>query len=381
MWRNRSILLCRAEATRDGNVDRIGREILDGFRANGWTAVDIVLPTAQPIPALVGTVGRIDGGEFDLVLSVQEMGMFGGSEIDAIMARGGARRLYWALDHPYSCWQTVASLATKSIVTTPTRGNVHCFERFLRHDLKPIMVAHGAAPREAAPWSARTIPALFVGNAPATPPDRLRQEWPDRHPALWAGLLDEMAVRFDPFASDSLHDLALDAMAACNIDPATIQRSDIMGILGAFDAYAWARARLDYIWALRETPVTLVGRGWDGIADGAMKAIGPLPTEKSRALMDHASLVLNLLPAWYRSHERVFEGMAAGCAVATTGVDDVDAILALGPLAGAGERLNELLADSARLQSLGEAGRAELRARHSWAHRVAALLDAIAAAG
>jgi len=381
MWRNRSVLLCRAEATRDGNVDRIGREILDGFRSNEWTAVDIVLPPADPMPALVGAVSRIERGEFDLVLSIQDMGMFGGGEIDVILARGGARRLYWALDHPYSCWQTVAGLAANSIVTYPTRGNLDCFGRFLRSDIAPVAIAHGAAARDAAPWSKRTIPALFVGNAPAKSPDALRREWHERYPAHWSAVLDEMADRFDPFPSDSLHGLAIEALTARGIDPTAVKRDDFMLLLGSFDAYAWARARLDTIGALRDAPITLVGRRWDGMAGGAMKPIGPLPTDRARALMDQARIVLNILPAWYRSHERMFEGMAAGCAVATTGVDDVDAIYAIEPHAGASERLNDLLADSVGLRAMAEAGRAEQRARHTWSHRVATLLDAVAAAG
>ncbi len=392
MWRNRSILLCHADATRDGNVDRIGREILDGFRANGWAAVEVMLPAADPTPRLVDTVAQLERGEFDLVLSVQDMGMFGGPEIDAILARGGARRLYWALDHPYSCWQTVAGLPPNAIVTYPTRGNIDCAERFLRRDRAPIGLAHGAMPRDRKPWAERTIPALFVGNAPAVLPETMRRDWRGRYPAKWAGVLEAMAAQFDPIRSDSLDGLADEALAARGIDPAQVQRSDFMLVMSVFDAYAWALTRLAYVGAMRGAPVTIVGRGWESMAVGDTSALGPLPTDQARASMDRAQLVLNILPAWYRSHERVFEGMAAGCAVATTGhgtianatgvnggAADEIAVYHLGPPDGAGERLGALLNDHERLRALAEAGHAEFSARHKWSDRVKSLLNSIVA--
>jgi hypothetical protein len=394
MWRNRSILLCRAGTTKDGNVDRLGRDILDGFRAVGWTASDVVLPGENPGPALGQIAGRIASGAFDLILSVQDMGLFGGADVDAIMTRGGARRLYWALDHPYSCWSSVAKLPANAILLYPTRSNVECCRRHLRSDLTPYCIPHGAARREAKPWAERSIGALFVGNAPKQPPDHIRRAWPHSYPPLWARVLETMAERFEPNGTPTLEGLAEMALGENGQDPASVKTGDFMLLLAVFDAYAWAVVRVAYVSALRDLPVTLIGQGWEAFAGDAMRLQGPLPTNEARLAMADAKLILNFQSPWFRSHERIFEGMAAGCAVAAVGggvlantsgqaddpADDA-AIAYLGPPRDAGARVSALLDSDARLQTLAESGRADQRQRHGWDDRVKSLLDHVERAG
>ena len=365
---------------------------MDGFRAQGWNATDLVLPQDGGF-TLVQTSGRIERGEFKLILSVQEMGLFGGPGVDAIMAKGGVRRLYWALDYPYSCWTSVAGLAASSIVSYPTAGHLGCARQHLRGDVTLLTLAHAAKRREPLPWQDRTIEALFVGNAPAADPESMRASWATRYPQPWSGVLEEMAERFDPLRTDALDALAREAVEARGYDSTRIDRNNFMVLIATFDQYAWTRTRFAYLDAMRDLPITLVGRGWEPFAGGAAKILGPMPTEQSRALMAQSKLVLNLQPRWFRSHERVFEGMAAGCAVATTGPGtianaigaesdpaDETAVVCLGPPAEAAAHLRALLGDEPRLRALADAGLAEQRARHTWAHRVGALLRALDAA-
>lgn len=114
--------------------------------------------------------------------------------------------------------------------------------------------------------------------------------------------------------------------------------------------------------------------------------MGPVPSDEIAALMGRARVVLNVLPDYYRSHERLYSAMAAGAALVTTGTgcladalglnhcpEDSTALAAFGPLAGRGEALADLRASPDRVRRLGEAGRAEVLARHTWTHRVASI--------
>jgi hypothetical protein len=392
MWRNRSILLCRAGISADGNADRIGSEIMAGFRAQGWTATDIVVDPKNARATEAEVAARIGRGEFDIVMSVQAMGLITGPLADEIMLRGGVRRLYWALDHPYSGWTSVAQLPIDTILTYPTRSNLDCCRRFLRPDLRPICIPHAAARRDARPWSGRGIRAIFVGNASKDSPETIRRTWPQRYPPVWAGLLDAMAQRFEVNAASTLEGLAETALRDAGRDPAGIKQSDFMLLLSTFDAYARATVRMAYMTALRGHPITVVGTGWEFLAGHALDIRGPLPTIEARDLMSEAKLVLDLLPPWYRSHERIFEGMASASAVATTAsgvlanvsgqADDPDpaertAIISLGKPDEARARIDALLGDDAGLEVLAMAGHAEQRTRHGWDDRVKMLLDQV----
>lgn len=387
MWRQRSLLLCRGAETHHGNVDRIGQEILAAFRELGWSVADAVIDGADPRATLDPLRERIEAGEFDLQLSVQDMGHFAGSLIGELFARGGVRRLYWSLDHPYSSWRAVADLPPGAVVTYPTASNLDCCRRHLRADIDLHCVAHAAIPQEGHPWEGRDIEILFVGNMPRPLPAEMRAGWRAEHGETWASLLEAMAERFDPAGTPSLDGLADEVLAARGLSPGLQDRFELMRV---FDLYAWAEARLAYARALSELPVTFVGAGWEGIAGGAGRTLGPMESGQARALMARSRIVLNLLPAYYRSHERVFEGMAAGAVVASTGggylanarrlesdAADGSAILNLGPPGEAPMRLGALLGDETALRRMAEAGWQEQRAHHSWRHRVAELLKAV----
>ncbi|HEY1720867.1 MAG TPA: glycosyltransferase [Magnetospirillaceae bacterium] len=390
MWRNRSILLCRAEATKAGNVDRIGREILDGFRANGWMAVDHIIDTANLREAKPQIIERIASGEFDLMLSVQDMGAIDGVTASGLLTQGGTRRLYWALDHPYSAWTSVAKLPTNAIVTYPTRSNVACCRNYLRSDITPLCVPHATVRQTCKPWSERHTKVFFVGNAPKESPEQIRKSWPSRYPPLWAGVLETMAALFEINTTPTLEGLAEGALREKGRNPNTIKKSDFMLLLATFDAYAWGVVRHTYMDAFRDLPLTVVGQGWDAFAGKSMRVLGPMETGASRALMAESKLILNLQSPWFRSHERIYEGMAAGCAVAAVGTGvfanvstvaddpaDRTAIAYLGAPEEAAAKVSALLGDDAALETLADAGWTEQQARHGWDNRVKTLLDAV----
>lgn len=389
-WRLRSVLLCRGGASSDGNVDRMGEAVIEAFRQEGWHGEVVNLGVGDYEANERAVVARLRAGAFDLMVSLQDMGHYNRPDAAEIFAEGGVRRLYWGLDHTYSAWKSVLELPPGTIVSFPTASNLQCCRRFLRQDLVLHCLAHAAAPLELEPPpdGERPIAALFIGNRGRQTPEEMMREWPRQHDALAVRVLHDMADAFDALGSESLEGLTERVLAAHHIRP---DRPTFFGLLQIFDAYAWARSRAAYVEALAGLPVTFVGRGWEGVVDTPARALGPLPSAEARALMTQARVVINILPAYYRSHERIFDGMAAGAAVASTGrdvianalgeerdaADDV-AIAYLGPPDQAGERLRMLLADEAARRAMAEAGRAEQRARHTWRARVAALLASLA---
>jgi hypothetical protein len=379
------ICLFRGNATTDGNVDRIGIALAAGFTANGWEAEVVDLSEGDAVTAFNRAVTTAETKGLDFFLSVEGMGSMGG--LETLLANTGARQLYWALDHPHSGLERLRKLTPGSVATFPTRTNLACCRDYIRPDLVLAMGAHGAEPCAPLPWSRRDIDILFVGNAGGPGPSELRRGWKDLPPP-WNMVLEAMAEGWAAAPHTPPETLARNALTAAGTTG--INGHDFFAAQRMFDDWARGEVRHVNIPALAGLPLTLVGRGWEGLAQAEHTVLGPRPADEVSRLVGRARLTLNLLPDYYLSHERVFSAMAAGTAVATTGsgclanalgleshpADDT-AIGHLPPSADRPEYLRALWADQGALAELADAGLDEFRHHHTWERRVAGLLAAI----
>lgn len=379
------ICLFRGNATTDGNVDRIGVALLAGFAANGWDAEVVDLSRGDPSEAFARVVAAAEAKGLDFFLSVEGMGMMSG--LESLLANTGARQLYWALDHPYSGLERLRGLAAGSVATFPSRSNIACCRDYIRQDLIFAMGAHGAEPATPLPWAERDVGILFAGNADGPDPAGMRQEWRSL-PQPWGQVLDAMVELWSAAPQTPPESLARDALTA--IGATNVDGRNFFAVQRMFDDWARLYVRHAAIPTLAELPLTLVGRGWEGLAAPGHTVLGPRPAGEVAGLVARARLALNILPDYYLSHERVFAAMAAGTAIATTGsgylanalgcerhAADDTAIAYLGALSERPERLAALWADQAGLAQQAEAGLDEFRRHHTWERRVAGLLAAI----
>lgn len=379
------ICLFHANATLDANVDGIGRSIMAGFAANGWATHMVDLSQGDAAEAFGRTVRQLETTGADFFLSVEAMGHM--TDLAALLANTGARQLYWALDHPYSGVDRLRQLAPGSVATFPTRSNLECCATYIRPDLTLACAAHGADAAEPRAWAARDIDILFVGNVDGPHPDEIRATWASLAKP-WPDVLATMAELWLAEPSTPPEDLARAALMATGATGA--DGNAFFQIQRRFDEWARPHVRHVTLATLADLPLTLAGRGWDRLAAPGHRLLGPLPSAEVRDLMARSRLVLNILPDYYRSHERVFAAMAAGAAVASSGggylanalgqhihAGDGAIISYLGPLAERGHRLAELWNAPQTLMGMAEAGLEEFRARHTWTRRVQALLPAI----
>ncbi|MBI3444907.1 MAG: glycosyltransferase [Magnetospirillum sp.] len=383
--KQKRICLFRGNVTTDGNVDRIGKSMMAAFAANGWSAELVDISQGNPAEAFARLVRLAETEGIDYFLSVEAMGLLTGAE--ALLEKSGARQLYWALDHPYSGVDRLLGLPRESVATFPTRSNLDCCSTYLRQDLVLACAAHAAEPTAVRAWSDRDIQILVVGNVDGPHPDAIRAGW-RQMPAPWPMVLEHMAETWASAPRTPLEDLARGALVAAGASGA--DGHAFFRVQGQFDNWARLFVRHATIATLSALPLTLVGRGWETVGAPTHNRLGPRPAEEVAELMARSKLVLNILPDYYRSHERVFEAMAAGCAVVSSGTGylanamgtetysgDQTAISYMGPLAGRGERLSGLWNDAPAIAALAEAGLAEFLAHHTWDHRVAGLMPVI----
>ena len=132
-------------------------------------------------------------------------------------------------------------------------------------------------------------------------------------------------------------------------------------------------------------PLTVVG-DWSGLgADvpDTVRFTGPLDSNAVQDLAEHAQCIVDTMPAYFSSHERLFEGLAGGSLVAMIGQTDFDDLNACGALIQA-NRLDHLADQMARLLDDGEdlaqradAGRAAVLHNHTWTSRARCIKDAL----
>lgn len=320
-------------------------------------------------------------GGIALIASLNGIGLprEAGTFQDAI----GAPTFVAYLDHPYYHLDRLAVPLPRLHLGFPSPAHV----AFCREDFRPPLsvchLPHAAEPRSGRPWRERDIPLLYSGAPLAGDPEALRAAWRNHGARAERALNDILdAHRAEPRRP-------LERVAGAVLGRRPDQYAAILPFFLAADEYLRSRIKVAALETLAAAGIrtTVCGPGWEAFA-GRHDLRGSLPAPATFALMDRAKLVLNLLPPYYESHERVFQAMAAGAVAATTpaglweNLFPPDAFLELPyePKALA-FALAAALADDGGLEAMAARGRTIFAAGHAWDHRAVAILDFLRRAG
>jgi len=368
--------------TGESRHDTVNRMVCEmaaalGRRGCAVHGIDLRLPGADRMVA-----ARIESGAVQVVVSFTGFGLdrrVHGNLYD----RPGLRLVSIYLDPLLLYWDQVTLPIGGRLITTSSPDDLEVCRRY-RPDLRVALLPHSAPRVVPLPWGERDVPLLFAGSV--VPPATLRAGWRDFGAAVegrLAAILDQ--VRATPALPLDRAVCAVAAAEGLDLDsPARLHP-----YVATIDAYLRAETRWRAVESLRDRPLWLVGAGWDGLAEhGAIRHLGPLPNERVAALTGRARIVLNACAPWHGSHERLFQGMAAGSAVASTW-SAFAAEAAFAPAltlsrpggAGLAEAVGGLLDDPATAEGRAALGHRMFLAAETWDHRVARLFDLLAADG
>ena len=110
---------------------------------------------------------------------------------------------------------------------------------------------------------------------------------------------------------------------------------------------------------------------------------GPLDSKTVQDMAEHAKCIIDTTPAYYRSHERLFEGLAGGSLVAMIGKMDFNDLNTSGALIQASrpdhlaDRIAQIWNYDEDLAQRADAGRAAVIHDHTWTSRARCIKDAL----
>jgi hypothetical protein len=324
----------------------------------------------------------VRGGAVRFFLSLNGYGIPAPGQGAGFYAETAAPVLIYFVDHPAHHHPTVRAPLPHLAVTFATESEAAFCRAHVRSDIPVRALAHAAAASTEAPpaWETRDVPLLFSASLHAEP-EALRAGW-CQHGAAVERSLNDVVAAHDAAPARPLGETVLDVIGRDD-RPIAILASYI----AAADLYIRNRQRRALVTTLAHLPLLVCGKGWESLAaesavpGKAARFLAAQPAPAAAALMRRAKLVLNPMPAYYDSHERPFQAMAAG-AVAATGPSNLfgvaefaGALLSL-PAAprNAAARIEAALADEDALQSVAAAGTRVQAAAHRWDDRARSLI-------
>lgn len=295
-------------------------------------------------------------------------------------------RVVFLIDHPLEHMERVMAAPEGSLVTYVDQAH----ERLLAALGVPhrrVFVPHGGPPPDPdpPPMDTRDIDLLFVGRLEHPPGiDQLRAGLEGNAPEIQAIVV---ATAEATAGGRPVFESFLEACGAWGVAP---EDFGLEGLLTALDlAHHWAEARGRYLLltelAKAALPVTVVGEVRDDFFESTpedLTLLGPQPFAKCLELIRRARVLMNSVTVFpHGSHERIWHGMAAGCAVATDqssfmaeDFTDGETIMfwprdpaAIAPM------IADAITDPQRLQAMADAARPLYAANHTWtdrAHRI-----------
>lgn len=300
----------------------------------------------------------------------------------------GFRKFSFVTDHPAVVLEPLAAAPPDALFGCVDRGHPD-FLRAVGLPRRTIFFPHGGPePEEGLPtMGERDIPLLFVGHL-ATLPRRddlaagLEGNPPRVREVMMAAAAEAAEGVAEPFAC------LCNACGAAAIDWRDFGAEGLHTAIDVISRWAEARVRRRLLDALSGLPVTVVGRVADGFFDRAperFNLVGPMDFDTVRGLMRRTRLLLNSVAVFPDgSHERLWYGMAAGCAVATDpsrfvaeDFRDGESILFWPQEPAAMRALAQRAVDDPEgLQAMAETARPTYAARHTWRERASRLLTA-----
>ncbi|HEY1504295.1 MAG TPA: glycosyltransferase [Stellaceae bacterium] len=365
------------------DYESVGTMVRDLAAAFARSGLNPVLLDLRAPDCVAQAVRLARGGDVRFFLSLNGYGIPAPGQGAGFYAETATPVLVYFVDHPAYHHKTIRAALPHFAVSFATVSEVLFCRHAVRRDIPVSHLPHAAEPLEEAPlaWETRDLPLLLSASLHGEP-EALRARWRD-HGATVEQALNNIVAEYDLSPRVPLDETMTRVLG----------RDDLpIEVLASFfataDIFIRSRARRDLVLALSDLPLTVCGRGWEGIAalcaaqDKRARFLPAQDAPAAMAMMRRAKLVLNPMPPYYDSHERPFQAMAAG-AVAVVGPGNLfdappfeDAVLTMPvePRAAA-DIISAALADETRLPAIACAGMRLQKAAHTWDHRAATLLD------
>ena len=231
------------------------------------------------------------------------------------------------------------------------------------------------------PMAERDIDILFAGNIFLKPGSPLWNGQLVDPPDFLARAIDK-AYRQVAEARRGAYEAFTDACTGQGVDPGRIEVASLCQVLRIVEMYAEGARRHQVLSGLGDFNVHIAGQISD---DGGPVSLpnatlhGEVTFDELLSLMGRTKILINSTPKFSDgSHERIWYGMAKGCAILTTPSrflaesftpDENILFMPDGPDELA-SRLGGLLADTARLDDIARAARPIYAAHHTWRERV-----------
>jgi spore maturation protein CgeB len=228
--------------------------------------------------------------------------------------------------------------------------------------------------------------------------ESLRASWRQRNPEAINRVLDDAIEIVFSDNSTSLAESLVKAWNASKLDPAGI---DFTALFYYLDNYTRGKDRVELIRNIKDAHVHVFG---DLSTDNAVGVLGwpqylasqhnvtvhaSVPFDEGLQILRQSKLCLNSMPFFKNgSHERVFDGLAAGAVPVTTDNtffreyfdEDKDLIYYQinnrGPV---NDKINDLLGDESKRLDIAQRGRALVMENHTWDVRVDEMLEVMPA--
>ncbi len=242
----------------------------------------------------------------------------------------------------------------------------------------------------------RTHEVVFLGSCYDY--ESLRASWRQRNPEAINRVLDDAIEIVFSDNSTSLAESLVKAWNASKLDPAGI---DFTALFYYLDNYTRGKDRVELIRNIKDAHVHVFG---DLSTDNAVGVLGwpqylasqhnvtvhaSVPFEEGLQILRKSKLCLNSMPFFKNgSHERVFDGLAAGAVPVTTDNtffreyfdEDQDLIYYQMNNRGAvNDKINDLLGDESKRLDIAQRGRALVMENHTWDVRVNEMLEVMPA--
>ncbi|GGF32956.1 hypothetical protein GCM10011611_43930 [Aliidongia dinghuensis] len=367
-----------------GSVDRMLDNLAVAFAAQG-DAAQIIDATA---PDYAATLERtVAEAPVDAFVGFTGIGLDLRAEGNLYNALGKPLVSIY-LDPLLLYWNQIVTPIRRRLIFTTAPDDVDYWRGTLGVPVPIRHLPHAASPLGVPPlpWTERDIDLLHAGTAPADPA-ALRQAWAQHGPKVEARLnamLD--AHDAEPFTP-------LPALIARIGHPVAALASpdSLYPYFQTLDQYLRARVRWRMVLPLLQRPLTLVGPGWEPVlaaSSGPVRAhlLGAKTAGEVADLMARAKIVVNSCTPYHGSHERLFQAMAAGAVALSSPTAWLEAAAPAGALArtrpdqaDVAALADRLLDDAVEAQAMADAGRGWFEGAHTWAHRAAAIRDAVAA--
>lgn len=361
-----------------GNINELSRRLGEGFEEIGLHPVFIDMRDGME-PAVASIVEWVSTEKVRIYVTVNALGFPHHSQ--DLFKKHDVKLFFMSLDHPCYVSELIMEIPTGTKVGFPTASNISLARNGLRKDIGYHHVLHASHVRPVVPWSKKDIPIFLVGNLEENPA-MMKRRWKDRGNDV-ARVLNEMETVYRENPLKTLEEVGAEALR--REKQQQVDTKNFLNLLALFDRYNRSVCRKRFLDAIPDLPVTVVGN-WDGyLAEKRRNAhfVGPVDSAEVAGMIGRSKIVLDVLPTYYGSHERVFAAMASGSVAATTAKNYPDSLTKDGGLIEldsgkeARDELGAVLENEAAAQEIVAKGLAVFRAGHSWTDRAYQIWDAV----